>query len=282
MLGALKMLKKACLETPVLAFANFIKLFLLETDVSKLGPGIVPSQKETDGQYHPIAYMSHSLTVHECNYHLTKQEFLSLKWVIMEQFQVYLLWKPFIVGTNNNLLTYIRTIPNLDATQHCWVELLAGFTFNIEYQKDGTMQPQMPWAKLHQSWMQELWSPSWTDSLCDWQEEQMLMTLWWWKLMKRYISMSRKLPSKLQPLICMWAYMWLIGLAAQWEDPVFKAAIDWIPNQKVQNLKHLLGNNVNTEEGMVILWEWKRLVLYQGALYHCHTPAGKLKKFCSS
>ena len=27
------------------------------------------------------------------------------------------------------------TTPNLDATQHCWVELLARFTFSIEYQK---------------------------------------------------------------------------------------------------------------------------------------------------
>ena len=27
---------------------------------------------------------------------------------------------------------------------------------------------------------------------------------------------------------------------------------------------------------MATLQEWKKLMLYQGALYHCHTPAGKL------
>ena len=53
----------------------------------------------------------------------------------MEQFQEYLLWRPFIVKTNNNPLTYIMTTPNLDTTQHCWVESLVGFTFSIEYQK---------------------------------------------------------------------------------------------------------------------------------------------------
>ena len=37
--------------------------------------------------------------------------------------------------TDNNPLTYILTIPNLDATQHHWVESVAGFTFSIEYQK---------------------------------------------------------------------------------------------------------------------------------------------------
>ena len=62
-----------------------------------------------------------------------KQEFLALKWVIAEQFQEYLLWKPFIVRTNNNPLTYIMTTPNLDTTQHQWVESLARFTFCIEY-----------------------------------------------------------------------------------------------------------------------------------------------------
>ena len=64
-----------------------------------------------------------------------KQEFLVLKWAIAEQFQEYLLWKPFIVKTDNNPLTYIMTTPNLDATQHQWIESLAQLTFSIKYQK---------------------------------------------------------------------------------------------------------------------------------------------------
>ena len=81
--------------------------------------------------------MNQSLTVHGHNYHSTKQEILALKWVTMEQFQEYLLWKPFIVKTDNNSLTYIITIPNLNTTQQHWVESLVGFTFSIEYQKGG-------------------------------------------------------------------------------------------------------------------------------------------------
>ena len=45
---AFEMLTKACLETPVLAFANFDKPFLLEMDTSKLGLGTVLSQKQSD------------------------------------------------------------------------------------------------------------------------------------------------------------------------------------------------------------------------------------------
>ena len=64
-----------------------------------------------------------------------KQEFLALKWVISEQFQEYLLWKLFIVRTDNNSLTYIMTTANLDVTWHWWVASLARFTFSIKYQK---------------------------------------------------------------------------------------------------------------------------------------------------
>ena len=67
-------------------------------------------------------------------------------------------------------------------------------------------------------------------------------------------------------------------VAVQWEDPVLKAMINWIPNWKLQDLKHLLGDDANIEEGMAILQVQKKLTLYQGALYHHHTPAGKLEE----
>ena len=114
--AAFEMLKKACLEDLVLAFAYFDKPFLLETDTSKLGLGAVLSQKQPNGKYHPVAYATQSLTIHEHNYHSTKQVFLALKRKIAEQFQEYLHWKLFVVKNDNNPLTYMLTTPNLDAT----------------------------------------------------------------------------------------------------------------------------------------------------------------------
>ena len=72
MMGYFKMLKKACLETSVLAFADFNKLFLLETDLNKLCLGAVLSQKQSDGRYHPVGYANCSLTIHKHHYHSTK------------------------------------------------------------------------------------------------------------------------------------------------------------------------------------------------------------------
>ena len=117
-LEAFQALKQACMNSPVLAFADYMKDFLLKMDASKEGLGAVLSQKQVDGQFHPVAYGSWALTAHKKNYHSTKLDFLALKWAITEHFKEYLLYQPFLVKTDNNPLMYIMTTPNLDATGH--------------------------------------------------------------------------------------------------------------------------------------------------------------------
>ena len=99
---------------PILVFPDFNKPFLLKTDASKEGLGAVLSQKQSDGCYHPVTFGSHSLTPSEKNYHSSK--FLVLKWSVMEQFKEYLMYSPFVVWTDNNPLSYMLMMPNLDTT----------------------------------------------------------------------------------------------------------------------------------------------------------------------
>ena len=127
-------LKGKVQSTPVLVFPDFDRPFLLETDASKEGLGMVLSKKQSDGWYHPIAFGSRSLTPAEKNYHSSKLEFLVLKWSVTEHFKEYLAYVPFVVRTDNPL-TYVLTTPNLDATRHRWVGALASFQFELEYQK---------------------------------------------------------------------------------------------------------------------------------------------------
>ena len=82
-----KALRQMCITAPILVFADYTKPFLLETDASKDGLGVVLSQKQADGWYHPIAYGSRALTPHEKNYHSTKLRFLTLKWAVTEHFK---------------------------------------------------------------------------------------------------------------------------------------------------------------------------------------------------
>ena len=126
-------LKMKCLTVLVLAFVDFKKPFLLETDASIEGLGAVLSQKQDDGCYHPVAYASRGLKGGKLKYHSSKLEFLALKWAMTEQFREYLQYQPFLVRADNNPLTYVMTMPNLDAIRHRWVAAMAGYNFEIEY-----------------------------------------------------------------------------------------------------------------------------------------------------
>ena len=117
-LAAFQELKMKCLTAPVLAFVDFKKPFLLETDASIEGLGAVLSQEQDDGCYHSVAYASCGLKGSKLKYHSSKLEFLALKWAMTEQFREYLQYQPFLIRTDNNPLTYAPTTPNLDAIGH--------------------------------------------------------------------------------------------------------------------------------------------------------------------
>ena len=132
---AFDLLKTKCVTAPVLAFADFEKPFLLETDASSCGLGAVLSQKQDDDKYHPVTYASRELKGGEKKYHLSKLEFLALKWAVTDQFKEYLWYRPFTMRTDNNPLTYVMTTPSLDAIRHRWVAAMARYNMTIEYLK---------------------------------------------------------------------------------------------------------------------------------------------------
>ena len=71
-LKAFEELKMRCMMAPILAFADFKKLFRLETDASKEGLGAILLQESDDGQFHPVAFASQELKGGELKYHSSK------------------------------------------------------------------------------------------------------------------------------------------------------------------------------------------------------------------
>ena len=120
--------KEEHLECLCIVFAHFGEFDL------KLKPSKCSFFQQDDGCYHPVTFRSHSLILAEKNYHSSKLEFLALKWGMMEHFKEYL-YALFVVRMENNPLMYILTSPNLDATGHRLVGVLASFEFALEYQK---------------------------------------------------------------------------------------------------------------------------------------------------
>lgn len=132
--NAFEKLKSCLTSTPVLGFPNFSSPFIVETDASYDGLGAVLSQQQESGKV-VISYASRSLRPGErnmSNYSSMKLELLALKWAITEKFRDYLLGSSFIVYTDNNPLSYLKT-SKLAASELRWASELAQFNFDIRY-----------------------------------------------------------------------------------------------------------------------------------------------------
>ena len=122
-------LKEKCTQTPILACANYKKVFIVHTDASELGLGAVLYQTDDAGVRRVIAYASRTLSQSERKYPALKLEFLALKWAIPDQFHEYLYGGTFDIYTDNNPLTHVLTTAKLDTTGQQWVASLADYTF---------------------------------------------------------------------------------------------------------------------------------------------------------
>ena len=128
-------LKLALTSAPVLAYPDYSKPFLLETDASLKGLGAVLSQEDNDGHTRVISYVSRTLKPYEKsmrNYSSAKLELLALKWSVCKKFRDYLIGSKFTVLTDNNPLTYVCT-SRLGMSQIRWLSDLALFDFEIKY-----------------------------------------------------------------------------------------------------------------------------------------------------
>ena len=132
--SAFETLKQKLVSSPVLGFPDFSRPFIVETDASLCGLGAVLTQEQDHGRV-VIAYASRSLRPSERNmdrYSSLKLEMLALKWAVTDKFRDYLLGSSFVVYTDNNPLSYIKSA-KLDATEMRWVSQLAQFNFTVKY-----------------------------------------------------------------------------------------------------------------------------------------------------
>lgn len=129
---AFESLKAALVSAPVLAYPDFSKQFIVTTDASDVGLGAVLSQ-DYNGRERVISYASRSLTSAEVNYCTTEKECLAVVWAT-EYFSHYLLGaEEFVIRTDHDPLTYLRSIPNPRGRLARWISLLEQYPYRITY-----------------------------------------------------------------------------------------------------------------------------------------------------
>jgi len=103
---AFKELKEALTISPILAFPDKNKQFILDTDASFDTIGAVLSQKDDQVKERLIAYGSHAMKKHEFGYCITRIELLAIHY-ICDHFRHYLIGKRFILRTDQKALTFM-------------------------------------------------------------------------------------------------------------------------------------------------------------------------------
>ena len=128
--SAFEELRRNLTAAPILAFPDFEKPFILDTDASDFGVGAVLSQVQDDGTERAIAYASRVLSKPERRYCVTRRELLAVV-TFIQHFRPYLLGRRFTLRTDHGSLTWLSNFRNPEGQLARWLEKLQEYDFEI-------------------------------------------------------------------------------------------------------------------------------------------------------
>lgn len=132
--NAFELLKKKVTSSPVLIFPDDHKPYKLEADSSDYATGAVLSQQADDSKWHPVAFLSKSLSVVERNYEIHDKEMLAIIRALEE-------WRHYLEGTEHKFeiwtdhknLEYFMSAKKLNRRQARWSLFLSRFHFSLHH-----------------------------------------------------------------------------------------------------------------------------------------------------
>ncbi len=129
---AFESLKHALTHTPVLAFLDYKKPFILCTDPSSLGVGAVSMQASESQRPHVTAYASRVLISAECKYSVTHLEALAVVWAL-KHFRDIIYDYPINVYTDHSAVTQLFSGKNLTGRLARWYLIIIQFEPTVKY-----------------------------------------------------------------------------------------------------------------------------------------------------
>ncbi|KAL0352336.1 UNVERIFIED_CONTAM: Transposon Ty3-G Gag-Pol polyprotein [Sesamum calycinum] len=126
---AFNQLKEVMTTAPVLAMPDFSKPFIVETDASGKGIGVVLMQEDR-----PITYQNKALAAKNLGLSTYEKEFLALL-LAVTKWRYYLQRNHFIIRTNQKSLKHILDQRIDSVLLQKWVAKLLGLSYEVQYQK---------------------------------------------------------------------------------------------------------------------------------------------------
>jgi len=125
-------LKKRFTEEPVLMMPDQTRPFQIETDASKYATGAVLTQQDSNGDRHPVSFISKTFSPAERNYEIYDRELLAIIRAL-EEWRHYIQGSPHttIVLSDHKNLTYYREAKKLNRRQARWSLYLSEFDVKL-------------------------------------------------------------------------------------------------------------------------------------------------------
>ena len=128
-------LKEKLSRGPVLRAPDFTKEFLIQTDASDEGIGVVLSQVDQEGEEHPILYLSRKFKGAEKNYSTTEKECAAILWAV-KRLHCYLDGQEkFRIQTDHNPITWLHSAASSNPRLMRWALTLQNYNYSVEYRK---------------------------------------------------------------------------------------------------------------------------------------------------
>lgn len=155
-------LKQKFISAPVLPYPDTTKPFWMETNCSDYARGAILSQKDEEGLFHPVAFISKNLSSAEQNYDIHNKEMLSIV-MAFKDWRMYLEGSPHktLVTYDHKNLEYFMKTKQLSRRQAQWAEFLSTFNFEITFQpgkeslKPDILSRLPQWERLQTQPLQE-------------------------------------------------------------------------------------------------------------------------------
>ena len=127
-------LRQQLCSAPILAYPDFTRQFILDTDASDVGIGAVLSQVDEEGRERVVAYGSRALTKPERRYCVTRRELLAVV-EFTRQYRSYLLGHKFVLRTDHGSLVWLWNFRDPEGQLARWLERLQELDFEIIHRR---------------------------------------------------------------------------------------------------------------------------------------------------
>ncbi|GBM82911.1 Retrovirus-related Pol polyprotein from transposon 297 [Araneus ventricosus] len=127
---AFEVLKRRLTQKPVLYAPDYKKEFIVQSDASDLGMGVVLSQRDAENEDHPILYLSKNFSDAERKYSATERECAAIIYAI-KKLKYYLDGQIFTIETDHNPLVWLKSNAGSNPRLMRWSLELQPFQYKV-------------------------------------------------------------------------------------------------------------------------------------------------------